>query len=53
MLTIPGDDVSVAKLGPESKKVLNLPPVTNFPYQNIPPIFKVLVVDRAWLGQSL
>ena len=32
----------------ESRKVLNLPPITIFPYQNLPPIVEVLVVDRAW-----
>ena len=36
----------------ESRKVLNLPPVTIFPYQNAPPVFEVLVVDRAWLGRG-
>ena len=35
----------------ESRKVSNLPPVTIFPYQNLPPILEVLVVARAW--QSL
>ena len=37
---------------PESRKVLNLPPVTIFPYQKLPLIFEVLVVDRAWLGRG-
>ena len=36
----------------ESRKVLNLPLVTIFPYQNLPPIFEVLVVDRAWIGRG-
>ena len=36
----------------ESRKVLNLPPVTIFPYQNLPQMFEVLVVDRAWLGRD-
>ena len=34
---------------PESRKVLNLPSVTIFPYQKLPPIFEVLIVDRALL----
>ena len=34
----------------ESRKVLNLPPVTVFPYQNLPPIFEVLVGARTGLG---
>ena len=41
-----------AKIHTESRKVFNLPPVTIFPYQNLPPIFEVLVVDRAWLGRG-
>ena len=36
----------------ESRKVLNLPPVIIFPYRNLPPIFEVLVVDKAWLGRG-
>ena len=36
----------------ESRNVLNLPLVTIFPYQNLPPIFEVLVVDRAWLWRG-
>ena len=36
----------------ESRKVFNLPPVTIFPYQNLPQIFEVLVVDRAWIWRG-
>ena len=36
----------------ESRRVFNLPPVTIFPYQNLPSIFEVLVVDRAGLGRG-
>ena len=36
----------------ESRKVLNFPPVTNFPYQNLPPIFEVLLVDRVGLRRG-
>ena len=34
---------------PESRKVVNLPPVTISPCQKLPPIVEVLVVDRALL----
>ena len=33
-------------INPGSNNGLNLPPVTIFPYQNLPPIFEVLVVVR-------
>ena len=36
----------------ESRKVLNLPPVTIFPHHNLPPIHEVLVLARAWLGRG-
>ena len=36
----------------ESRRVLNFPPVTIFPYPNLPLIFEVLIVDRAWLGRG-
>ena len=36
----------------ESRKVFNLPPAIIFHYQNLPLIFEVLVVDRAWLGRG-
>ena len=36
-------------LSSESRQVLNLPPITIFPYHNLLPIFEVLDVDRALL----
>ena len=48
------NDLSDSTLRTESRKVLKLPPVTIFPYQNLPPviIFEVRVVDRAWLRRG-
>ena len=36
----------------ESRKVLNLPPVTILPYQNLPPIVQVLIIDRVGLERG-
>ena len=46
--------VSASKITPtaKSRKVLNIPPVTMFPYQNLPQICEVLVVAKAWLGRD-
>ena len=36
----------------ESRNILSLCPVKIFPCQNLPPIFKAITLDRAWLESN-